>query len=51
MVFLVAHTSPTATFKILVNTDQSSADESFAFRDFTLSTSKPCPVIYSEANG
>ncbi|KAL4427057.1 hypothetical protein ABPG74_021164 [Tetrahymena malaccensis] len=49
-VFQVPHFTSTAEFKVYVNTDQGSDDESFGFRDFSVSVDSPCPIIYEEAN-
>jgi len=48
LTFVVPHFNPTAEIKIYVNYDQGAGDESFGFREFEVSTSLPCPIIYSD---
>ncbi|KAL4427058.1 hypothetical protein ABPG74_021165 [Tetrahymena malaccensis] len=47
---VVPHFSSTAEIKVYVNTDQGAGDESFGFREFQVSVSAPCPILYTDVN-
>ncbi|EAR83221.3 carboxy-terminal crystallin fold protein (macronuclear) [Tetrahymena thermophila SB210] len=47
---IVPHFASTAEIKIYVNTDQAPGDESFGFREFQVSVSSPCPILYTDVN-